>query len=102
MSDERRAEERLSYRVDGLLNHGNDEFNCYLVNISKGGALIAILDPHNLEQGDSIDLQFEVNGSLIFVTAAVSHLKEHMVGLNYLSISGKERRMLADFVENAE
>jgi len=104
-SQERYAERRRSERVEKRgycsLTSSDHSWSAYLVNLSEGGALIAIPEPHSLQLNETITLNLELeSGGATILQGKVAHLKEHYVGLECEPRSEEDRKRLMRFLNS--
>lgn len=81
-SSNQRAEPRYAHRTYGQLITASNSYSAHIINLSASGALIAILDTHDIQAGTEITLEIETDSGTIFtMKGSVTHTKEHYVGL---------------------
>lgn len=82
INDRRRA---LRVQLRSYTNVVTADGRCaaHLLNISESGALIAIIEPHQMAAGEAISLHIELpDGSSACMEGHVAHVKGHMLGLD--------------------
>lgn len=63
---------------------GNGAWPAHIINVSTGGALVAVVDENGLQQEDKITLHVELpSGSNVYFNGTIVHLKEHFVGVAF-------------------
>lgn len=81
-ADKRRSL-RVQLRAEGSLNTLEGSCDAHLINLSEGGAMVAVIDPHSLKAGDAVWLRTELpNGIQVTMEGRVAHVNEHMLGLS--------------------
>ena len=82
LHDRRRAL-RVQLRTHSNLVTADGGCTAHLVNISESGALIAVIEPHQLSAGEAIALDVELpNGTTARMEGHIAHVKDHMLGLD--------------------
>ncbi len=79
---ERRNGSRHIFRGYGTLAANNFNADIHLINLSHDGALIAVLDPHELKKETEITLTLDLDSlGQAIMQGKIVHLKEHFIGL---------------------
>lgn len=100
IDDERRQFERHNTRAQGTLITAETNWPVFVINLSYSGALIAILDNHQLEEEESITLHLELeHAGRVIAHGRVAHLKEHYVGLEFSGHGDTDREKLRKVIE---
>jgi len=82
---ESRRHPRFRHRCHAKLTATGQGWEAHLINISAQGALVAIIDPHMLNEEDEIELTIgaaEDNNEIIEMVGKVAHVKDHYVGVD--------------------
>lgn len=117
---EKRAFIRHAYRAYGtlLIVQGSDSdespaesvnmdswprFPAHVLNISYKGALIAVLEDHDLQSGQTIKLHLEMeSGENVWMSGKVAHTKDHFIGLACKPSDEEDTRNLAELLINTQ
>lgn len=100
---ERRQSERLPHRGSGTLITPESAWSAHIINISMQGALIALVDPHDVCEEQVVTLQIKLNdGNSILTRGTVAHVKEHYIGLECLPSSEEDARRLKAMIMEIE
>ncbi len=100
---ERRQSERLPHRGNGTLITSESSWAAHIINISLQGALVALLDPHNLDEEQAVTLQIALSdGNSILAHGHVAHVKDHYIGLECKPNSEEDERRLRDVIREIE
>lgn len=82
LHDRRRAL-RVNLRTHTNLTTADGGCAAHLLNISETGALVAVIEPHQLSAGEAITLDIELpEGQQARLEGHVAHVKEHLLGLD--------------------
>lgn len=82
VNDQRRAL-RVQLRSHSSLTTADGGCAAHLINFSESGALVAVLEPHQLSAGEPIALDIELlSGKSARVEGHIAHVKEHILGLD--------------------
>lgn len=82
INDRRRAL-RVNLRSHSNLTTADGGCSAHLLNISESGALVAVIEPHQLAAGEAVTLDIELpNGEQARMEGHIAHVKEHMLGLD--------------------
>ena len=104
---EKRAFIRHAYRAYGtlLIVDENQEkeawarYPAHILNISYKGALVAVLDDHELESGSEIKLHIEMeSGENVWMSGDIAHTKDHFIGLACRPAEEEDTRNLAELL----
>lgn len=104
---EKRAFIRHAYRAYGtllLVEEGADmsawqRYPAHILNISYKGALVAVLDEHDLTSGQDIKLHVEMEtGENVWMAGNVAHTKDHFIGLACKPNEDDDTRNLAELL----
>ncbi len=108
---ERRQYPRLGLRAFAQLSSSEAEWGVHILDISRSGARIAVLDEYTLELGDIIDLTIDiqalgVGSGALRLRGQLVHLREHIVGLKYEPLTatdslGLDALLESDLAKNA-
>lgn len=100
---ERRQAERLPHRGTGTLLTSESSWAAHIINISPRGALIALVDPHNIEEDHTVTLQIELgDGTTILTHGHVAHVKDHYIGLECKPNTDEDARRLEAMIKEIE
>lgn len=100
---ERRQNERLPHRGSGTLITSESNWSAHIINISSQGALIALLDPHDISEDQTVTLQIELtDGSCILTHGHVAHVKDHYLGLDCRPNTEEDARRLEAVIRQIE
>jgi hypothetical protein len=100
--DDRRAEQRIPFRVFAALGNTDREWAVHVLDISFHGAKLAILDEFKMNSGDKIQLRLELPKSKIFLAVepnlhlegTIAHQKEHILGVRYQPKTEQDAKIL--------
>ena len=82
---ESRRHPRFRYRCHAKLIATGQGWEAHLINICAQGALVAIIEPHMLNEGNEIELTIgaiEDGDEIIEMAGKVAHVKDHYVGID--------------------
>ena len=100
---ERRQSERLPHRGGGTLITSESSWTAHIINISLQGALIALLEPHNINEDQTITLQISLSdGNSILTHGHVAHVKDHYIGLECQPNTEQDARRLREVIREIE
>ena len=93
--EDMRSSPRYRLRSHVNLARNDQTLDAHLLNISEGGALLAVIDQHDLCMGEvmTITIEREQQDNIQFV-GHISHIKEHYIGLQCDQLSGPEHDKL--------
>lgn len=102
LDTEQRVHPRFRFRCDATLAGSHESWGAHLLNISETGVLIAVLDSHNLQSGDSIQLVINITTQKsIQLLGSIAHINEHYVGIESSPFSVVDQRELLKIVNQA-
>jgi len=83
MSEEnQRVAERYRYRCYATVLSSQAKWEAHLLNISESGALVGVIDTHDMSENDGVELLVEVNeNEFLNLVGTVMHVNEHYVGM---------------------
>ena len=90
----RRLNERHPHRAYATLSYGERSLDAHILNLSKRGALIAVLGEHDLACRAPIDLTIETHKGKVALRGTVAHLKAHYLGLNCTPTTDADQALL--------
>ena len=100
---ERRQNERLPHRGGGTLLTSESSWTAHIINISLQGALIALVDPHNITEDQTVTLQIALSdGTAILTHGHVAHVKDHYIGLECKPNTEEDARRLEAMIREIE
>lgn len=100
---DRRQCARLPHRGHGLLLNSESQWQVYIVNLSLQGALVAVIEQHNISENELVDLQVELgNGQVATMRGKVAHIKEHYIGLECCPVIETDIQQLLDLIKNMD
>lgn len=100
--EEKRECQRFNCRAYGNVTHRDNSYPAHILNISQQGALVAILEPHDLQVCDRIKLDIETNDAdPIEFEATVAHRSHHYIGLHY-NCSEEDQTKLNSLIESKQ
>lgn len=100
---ERRQSERLPHRGGGTLLTSEASWTAHIINISSRGALIALVDPHNISENQTVTLQIALSdGTSILTHGHVAHVKDHYVGLECKPNTEEDAQRLEAMIREIE
>lgn len=79
--EEKRRYKRSQIRAYARLIINGEEYEAYLLDLSRGGARFAIIDDHEISPRDEVKLIVEGEPE-IELNGRVAHCKEHHVGMD--------------------
>lgn len=95
----RRHSDRVTTRFHATLHSGDQSAVAHVINISCQGALVAVLEPELPLRGDSAFMTFaDHQHNPVSVAVAVTHCKQHLVGLSFSFPDAAMKLRLAAFV----
>ena len=98
--DDRRRAERYTHRAHATLSVEGTQYDAHLINISRLGALVAIIDEHNIPAKQDISLHIETpDGQLLTMTGTVAHAKAHYLGLECEAPMGEQKERIESLIE---
>ena len=101
--EDKRAHQRMTYRgYATLVDAKASKHVCHLINLSRGGALVALLIEHDFNEADSITLQIELGGEeSAEMRGQVVHQQENYIGLACSAISHEDEHKLATLLTDS-
>lgn len=101
--EERRKKDRRIHRGYGTLQTPNGSTPAHLINLSYEGSLIALLNDHELNEGEEITLTIDLSdGSSLTTTGTVAHARDHFVGLETTPASDADAKRLREVIDYLE
>ncbi|WP_370981057.1 PilZ domain-containing protein [Agaribacterium sp. ZY112] len=101
--DDMRSTPRFRLRSYVNLEDSEQDLDAHLLNISEGGALIAVLGDFELELGEKLNVNIELDcAAKLELSGHISHIKEHYVGLTCEGRRHSEQRRLKQLLEQLE
>lgn len=90
--DDRRRSERYTHRAHATLSIDGTQYDAHLINVSRIGALVAIIDAHSIASKKEVSLHIETpDGQLLTMTGTVAHAKAHYLGLECEAPTGEQK-----------
>src|SRR5690606_27303415 len=106
---ERRQHPRFTMRAYATLRHADSQWETHLLDMSMSGAKLALLDEHQLSNGDSVTLMVDTQGlspeasqNVIHLRGSLIHLRDHVLGVEYLPVPDIDRQLLTLFLSRTE
>lgn len=96
---EKRSAPRYPHRAYGKLFVGDRSFATHLLNISIGGALIAVIDEHRLQEDAEIVLQVDDDQGSFEMKGKIAHIKDHYIGLECSPPNDDDRDRISRLIE---
>ena len=98
--EDKRAHIRIKYRGYGTLIDAHEKRHaCHLINLSRGGALVALLMEHDFDQSDRITLEIELGGDeSAKMCGYIIHQKDHFIGLKCEAADEEDALRLASLL----
>lgn len=90
----RRRNERHPHRAHATVVYGNQTAQAHILNLSKRGTLIAVLEEHKLENRSPLELVVETSKGQLTLRGTVAHVKAHYLGLNCSPASNADQALL--------
>lgn len=100
--NDKRKHARYPHRAYCTLTLANDACPAYLLNISKSGALVAIIDENPVKAGDSVEITIDDSIAPIHLIGRVAHVKNHYIGIECPDLSEENHRRISTIIENLE
>ena len=98
---ERRRNQRQALRGYGTLLTSTIQHECHLLNLSKEGALVAVLDEHKLSLEMDISIQIELgDANNVTLDAQIIHTNQHLLGIEFCAPTPEQLRLIAPMVTN--
>jgi hypothetical protein len=98
-SDEKRYAPRFKHRCHGTIVKTGRRFQTHLINISSTGVLVAVIDSHDIQAGDELNLIIELSDAPdINLLGVVAHTKEHYIGIESSTILPEDRHRLEEIL----
>jgi hypothetical protein len=102
MAQDRRRALRVQLRSHSSLTTADGGQPAHLLNLSESGALIAVIDDHQLSAGEPIALDIELpGGEVARMEGHVAHVKEHLIGLDCTPATDKDMAAIATVIAQA-
>ncbi len=100
MSDwsDKRCEPRIPFRAYATLITAENQYAAHLLNISRNGALIAVIHDHEIKMTDEISLRIETEDYEFSLNGWVAHVRDHYMGIKGRPSTEKEREQLDTFL----
>lgn len=99
---ERRTSERVEYRGYCTILFGDQSWMGNIVDISRTGALVAILEGYQLKRNDKVTLNVDLaDGTVAMLQGRIAHIKAHFVGMECVPHSEKDTLKLEQFLRQA-
>ncbi|GAB1255832.1 PilZ domain-containing protein [Aurantivibrio plasticivorans] len=99
-SNDRRYFPRVNYRAHATLVTSQNRWPVHLLDLSFNGALVALINKHNLIPGETIILNIELHeGDIIKLQGTLSHIKEHYLGLECRATGIDNQARLRELLE---
>ncbi len=81
--NDRRRDLRVTLRSYSNLTTADGACTAHLLNISETGALVAIIEPHQLAAGEAVNLEIDLpGGDSLLMEGHIAHVREHLLGLD--------------------
>ncbi|VUD53701.1 hypothetical protein TDB9533_01887 [Thalassocella blandensis] len=98
-STERRISERVVHRGYGTLECKSGSESVHLVNISAKGALVALLNDHELKCGDTATLHIDLDDERTAVmNGKIAHVKNHFIGLHCAPETENDETLIQEII----
>ena len=102
-NEERRKMGRRVHRGYGTLQTQNGSTPAHLINLSYEGSLIALLNDHELSEGEEVTLIIDLSdGNSLTTSGTVAHARDHFVGLETTPASKDHAKRLQEVIEYLE
>lgn len=99
---DRRGHTRVPYRAHATLNTAEKAYPAHLMNISRDGALIAVLDENTIKFDEDIMLQIDSDDATIELVGRVAHCKDQYFGLICSPLDEDSEEALVDLLEESD
>lgn len=100
--NEKRKFARYPHRAYCTLSLASDVCPAYLLNISKTGALVAIIDENPVKAGDKVEITLEDESAPIHLSGRVAHVKNHYIGVECPDMTAENHARITAIIENLE
>ncbi len=98
--NDRRHAMRVQLRSHGNLTTADGALGAHLLNLSVSGALIAVIEPHQLTVGDAIKLDIELpSGDRACLEGHVAHVNSHLLGLDCTPVTDEDAANIEKVVD---
>ena len=95
----RRVHDRYVYRDYASITTGELSISCHIINISKKGALVAVLSDHDFKVDDTLTLHIEIEGDIVKLKSRITHTKDHFIGLECATTDELSEEKLNRFID---
>lgn len=104
MSDpaDKRCEPRIPFRAYATLITTENQYAAHLLNISRNGALIAVIQDHEIKTTDEISLRIETEAYEFSLNGWVAHVRDHYMGIKGRPSTEDQREQLDTFIAQIE
>lgn len=101
---ERRQADRLGLRTRALLSTHDTQWEVHVLDVSRTGTRIALLDEYSLALGDLVHLTIDtpslgISSAPLRIEGEVVHLREHIIGLKYNLLGGEQEQALQKLLD---
>ncbi len=99
-NDERRRAERYPHRAHATLMVNNNAYPAHIINISVIGALVAVVDEHEIEEDQEIAIDIESEVGNFSMHGTVAHVKNHYIGLECVPPDDTSKETIQRVIES--
>jgi len=98
-----RRSDRFDLRGQCQIIRGEDKFGAHIINVASNGALIAVLEEHNLkiDEGISVFVSEEEDLSGVTLLSRVVHGLDHYIGVAFSDETEQDRARIERFFKMA-
>ena len=93
-AENRRQDTRHPHRAHAALSSEAINTQVHLLNLSRRGALIAVLEPHTLKVKDEVALTITSDLGEVTMRGTLAHMKAHYLGIHCSAASGTDEQVL--------
>lgn len=100
-NSDQRINPRFRCRCYATLANTTETLPGHILNLSESGALIAVIEEHQLQADQKLSVVIEVEDTNnICLEGVVAHTKEHYIGIEYSPLSDDDTLRIQKQLEN--
>jgi hypothetical protein len=100
IDNDRRHALRVQLRSHGNLTTVDGALGAHLLNLSVSGALIAVIEPHQLSVGEAIKLDIELpDGGSACMEGHIAHVNSHLFGLDCIPVADEDAAKIEKVID---
>lgn len=98
--EDRRRALRVQLRSDSSLITADGSCEAHLLNLSESGALLAVLEDHQLVAGEAISIEIALPGAgTACMEGHIAHIKDHLLGLDCTPAADEDARKIEAVID---